>query len=405
MPKIAAALAVFLTVVTCIGYNSARYPVVWEMVALSDGFTRSRRSEPSAPFPESTDSPQSEGLATAASPGESAARRQSDWSSQDDSATARKSTTTRPSSPYASYRDGGSSYADDDSTYADEGGSYADERSSYANEGSGYTDYGSSYRDEGRSYNDSSYDDSSYANDGPSGANDYSSYGNEGYSYDDSSYADESTSDAAEKDEPAERVAMRQKPQRRAGRPEAHGSRYAVDPVAPLSGSNTSGRWDDRSAVGTGDVADEGDVSTQGLSAAERTAGPASEPVRATAGAKYASSPPGTVSPSSDASTYSDPDSHSTDSTQEGPAGESTADATARGTLVPIKPAGPGGHGCEPPGGRSPGDALVAVASGDSTSTCRVERLPPVDQVATLPGARPLDPHDALPVYPSTGGE
>ncbi len=402
MPKIAAALAVSLTVVTCIGFNTARYPVVWEMVALSDGFTRSPRSEPCAPIPESTDSPQSEGLAAPASPGESAARRQSDWSSQDDSATARKSTTTRPSSPYASYGDGGSSYAEDDSTYAEEGGSYAGERSSYADEGSGYTDYGSSYRDEGKSYNDSSY-----ANDGSSSANDYSSYGNEGYSYNDSSYADKSTSDAAEKDEPAERVAMRQEPPRRAGRPEAHGSRYAVDPVAPLSGSNTSGRWDDRSAVGAGDVADEREVGTQGLSAAEGAAGPASEPVQATAAAKYASYPPETPSPSSDAYsyTYSDADSYSTDRPQQEPAGESTAVATAQSNLVPVKPAGTGRFASEPTGSPSPGDALVTVAPGNATSTYRVKRLPPVDQVATFPGARPLGPHDPLPVYPSTGVE
>ena len=367
MPKIAAALAVFLTVVTCIGYNSARYPVVWEMVALSDGFTRSRQSEPSAPFPESTDPPQSEGLATAASPGGTAPRRQSDWPSQEQSETASKSNTARPSSTYATYRDGGSSYQDESKSYDDS--SYANESGSDANEHSGYT-----------------YDGSSGGSEDP---------------------APRQTEDrgAAEKDKPADRVAMRQKRKRKGARNEAHGSQYAVDPVAPLQGATTSGGEDDQPAVGAGDVADEGDVSTQGLIAAERAAGPASEPVWATAGAKYASSPPGTVSPSSDASTYSDPDSHSTDSTQAGPAGESTADATGRGTLVPIKPAGPDGHGCEPPGDRSPGDALVAVTSGDSPSTCRVERLPPVDQVATLPGARPLDPHDALPVYPSAGGE
>ena len=54
MPRIAAALAVLLTVVTCIGFNTARYPVVWEMVAASDGFTRSPQSEQpeAAPQPE-----------------------------------------------------------------------------------------------------------------------------------------------------------------------------------------------------------------------------------------------------------------------------------------------------------------------------------------------------------------
>lgn len=329
MPKIAAALAVFLTVVTCIGYNTARYPAVWEMVALSDGFTRSRRSEPPAPFPESADSPQSEALATAASPGESAPRWQSDWSSREESETASESSAARPSPAYARHHNGSSSHTEDDS-------SRANASSSDANEHSGYPYDGSSGGSEDR--------EPPRAEDGD-----------------------------AEKDKPADRVAsgQKQKGAPKGARNDAQGSQFAVDPVAPLQGSTPSGREDEHSGAGASDVAGESRGDTQGSSAA-RTAADSTG---------------------------------STDPAPEGSAGESTAVAAAGSTLVPIQPAGPDGHGCEPPGGASPDGALVAVDSGDSTSTRRVERLPPVDQVATLPGARPLGPHDALPVYPSTGVE
>ena len=59
MPRIAAALAVLLTVVTCIGFNTARYPMVWDMVAGSGDLTQSRQSEESAAFSQSTAAPQS----------------------------------------------------------------------------------------------------------------------------------------------------------------------------------------------------------------------------------------------------------------------------------------------------------------------------------------------------------
>jgi hypothetical protein len=48
MPRIAATLAVFLTVVTCIGFNTARYPVVWEMAAAPGDSSHADKSEQSA---------------------------------------------------------------------------------------------------------------------------------------------------------------------------------------------------------------------------------------------------------------------------------------------------------------------------------------------------------------------
>jgi len=65
MPRIAAALAVFLTVVTCIGFNTARYPVVWEMVAASNGSSQSHESDQSVVSPQSAAASQS---ATVAGP-------------------------------------------------------------------------------------------------------------------------------------------------------------------------------------------------------------------------------------------------------------------------------------------------------------------------------------------------
>jgi len=521
MPKIAAALAVFLTVVTCIGYNTARYPVVWEMVALSDGFTQSRRSEPPAPFPESADSPPSEGLATATTPDESAPRRRSDWSSQEDSQTARDSNAARPNSSYASYHDGGSPYAEGDSSGEEEDapgaggdssyetyaggdtsyGAYATEGSSDELDASGDSSYGSygsggssydscrsgdssldSYASGGSSYDsydggdsgdtddgssrpdeDYSHDESSHGNDRSDNASGYSGYAHERESYDDTSPFGQSNSDsneppgytydgssggsedrgdpqtedrdAAENDKPAHRVAMRQE-RNRSGAWSDAGTRGAADPVAPLREPAASGRHDDDSTVGAGDVTGGSHVGTQGSSGAWGSADPPSGPVEATAGGKYASGPPESRSASSDgyaySPSYSDADSYSagstvsasagglTDSaasrgsagatvsggsTPRGASGESTADATSESTLVPIQPAGPSSQGGEPPGGVLPDEESTAVASRDYPRIHRVERLPPVDQVATVPGARPLGADDALPVYPSAGVE
>jgi hypothetical protein len=52
MPRIASALTVLLTLVTCIGFNIARYPVVWEMAA-PEGFSQAQQLGQSTAAPQS----------------------------------------------------------------------------------------------------------------------------------------------------------------------------------------------------------------------------------------------------------------------------------------------------------------------------------------------------------------
>lgn len=56
MPRIAASLAVFLAVVTCIGFNTARYPAVWEMLATPDESSQSALPKQPATIPKSSSS-------------------------------------------------------------------------------------------------------------------------------------------------------------------------------------------------------------------------------------------------------------------------------------------------------------------------------------------------------------
>jgi hypothetical protein len=83
MPRIAGALAMLLTAVTCIGFNIARYPMVSEMVAESGGLAPLRQAgQPtaveqssvafeSAAAPESAAEAESEPMVAAAAPGAS----------------------------------------------------------------------------------------------------------------------------------------------------------------------------------------------------------------------------------------------------------------------------------------------------------------------------------------------
>ena len=72
MPKIAAALAVFFTIVTCIGFNIARYPGVWEMAALCEHFSQSDESAESATAPQSAAVAESQATVESGSLSESA---------------------------------------------------------------------------------------------------------------------------------------------------------------------------------------------------------------------------------------------------------------------------------------------------------------------------------------------
>ncbi|MFH1266101.1 MAG: hypothetical protein ABIK89_10265 [Planctomycetota bacterium] len=100
MPRIAAALAVFLTVVTCIGFNTARYPVVWEMLAARDALSQSRKAEEPAGSTQPAAAPQSASF-TESRPG---ANSTAFWESSAESAetTSWESATVEPISAYSS---------------------------------------------------------------------------------------------------------------------------------------------------------------------------------------------------------------------------------------------------------------------------------------------------------------
>ncbi|MFH1918658.1 MAG: hypothetical protein ABIP48_02050 [Planctomycetota bacterium] len=100
MPRIAAALAVFLTVVTCIGFNTARYPMVWEMVAARDGLSQSREADEPAGSTQPAAAPQSASF-TESRPG---ANSTAFWESSAESAetTSWESATVEPISAYSS---------------------------------------------------------------------------------------------------------------------------------------------------------------------------------------------------------------------------------------------------------------------------------------------------------------
>jgi len=100
MPRIAAALAVFLTVVTCIGFNTARYPVVWEMLAARDALSQSREADEPAGSTQPTAAPQSASF-TESRPG---ANSTAFWESSAESAktTSWESATVEPISAYSS---------------------------------------------------------------------------------------------------------------------------------------------------------------------------------------------------------------------------------------------------------------------------------------------------------------
>jgi hypothetical protein len=108
MPRIAASLAVLLTAVTCIGFNTARYPAVWRMLTLSEGAGAADRSDDPTASTQSVAAAEPEALAP------SAPSWPSDGQADDDGtdSTDRESTAGESSPAYVSGEDGSS---DDDS--------------------------------------------------------------------------------------------------------------------------------------------------------------------------------------------------------------------------------------------------------------------------------------------------
>lgn len=148
--------------------------------------------------------------------------------------------------------------------------------------------------------------------------------------------------------------------------------------------------------------AEQDDFSDHGADAREyRASPPAGEPIEAAPSAKYASSrleqgdsPSAPVEEPTDAAGADEP----------GP----------QATLVPVEPAVDAEAGwptteAEPPSRWSAeADSASPSRAGDpddSPSAGPVRRLPPVDQVFTIPAAenRPPRPNQSVPIYPTTG--
>jgi hypothetical protein len=354
MPKIAASLAVLLTAVTCIGFNTARYPVVWEMLAEGDELTQSDRPDDPAA------ASQSEGLASSAADAESASGWQPDWQSDDDRAdsTDWESTTVEPSPAYATGEDGSSYQYSDEDSYQ-----YSDESSySYSDEGS--------YESEEDPYDTNTYSSAGYDQDEWDSPGDYDPYASD----EEPPASDGSGNSWYGEDEPVEQVAMRESWDETAP-PETDASQMGFDPVAPQRQTTT---WVSPYQGNAEDASDPHRSEAWGDEAhASREAGGglADEPTEAAPPARYASYALGSYGDPPDTQTASPGDAADND---DAPEAGGTAPQT---TLAPVKPA----------------------RAGNS----EVIPLPPVDEVATsaVPQAPPAGAEDAIRIYPSTGVE
>jgi hypothetical protein len=388
MPRIAASLAVLLTAVTCIGFNTARYPAVWRMVAGGDGLAQSDRSDdPAAALP-SPAAPQSESLAQSPASAESAASWYSDWQSDDDQAdsTDWESTMVEPNPAYASYEDG-SSYHD-----SDESSLQYSNRNSYR-----YSDEGS--YDSGGGWDDTNTASSpGYAQDELAGSDDYDPYPSDD---DDSAASGGYESWGNDDGESVERVGMRKSSDHKTTEPERNLSQSRFDPVAPQPRPATSRT----SYHGCGEHAsdsDRTDAYGSEANASENAAiSPSDDPVKAPAAARYASYASGTYGDSPDHSPASPGDTMIKVDAHE--AGE----ADPRGSLVPVKPAQTDCDGGESLARRPWGNSLSLPDRVGSSGSSEVIPLPPVDEVSRLAGSepRPTDTEDAIRIYPTTGVE
>jgi hypothetical protein len=311
MPRIAASLAVLLTVVTCIGFNTARYPRVWKMVARADDPAQTALPEPSVSTPQSTDAAEWE--ETLASPGASAPRWESDGSPRQE-APAWESTAPEPTSP-SSYDDA-SCYSYDDSTATYPSGSY----------------------------------------DGDSGASEGSSIGAEGLS---GGYEDGQGR--------ADRVAMRAPPGPMTAEASRFAGRYAADPVAPLHRSTSS--------LASGD--DLGEGVAEGSGDGSQASDPCENVNAYASGARVARPRP------------PDAGSHASGDRFEGGVADGGMD-DSDDALVPIAPSGLRPDATAPREGAQ--ETLLASAARSLPGTSQVQRLPPVDRIATLASADPEPP-------------
>jgi hypothetical protein len=341
MPRIAASLAVLLTAVTCIGFNTARYPAVWQMVAGGDGLAQSDRSDDPAA------APQSESLAQSAAEAESAPSWRSDWQPDDDAAdsTGWESTTVEPTSAYAGYEDGNSS------RYSDEG----------------------SYR---------------YSNDYDTDASDD----------DESAAGGNHDSWESDDDERVEQLAMPESWDQTASAPDTEASQSRFDPVAPQHRPTTSGTSYHAYAEEVSDSDRTEAYGNEVTASEDAVISPTGELVKAPASARYASYPFGVYGDSPDPSPASSGDALAQHDTDEG------GELVPQSTLVPVKPATTESNGGESLARRPWANSLSLPDRVGSSGTSEVVPLPSVDEVSTVavPEARPGVGEDAIPIYPTT---
>ena len=379
MPRIAASLAVLLTAVTCIGFNTARYPAVWQMVAASGGAAQSDRSDGPAA------APQSESLAQPEAEVESAPSWQSDWQSDDDrtDSTDWESTTAEASSAYAGYEEK-DSYGDSgakSSCDSNQGSYRYSDETAYESEGGWYDTPTASSPGYGQNELAGSDDDH------PDAGDDYEPAGDGGYN-----------SCGSDENEPVDRLAMRASAEQTTREPETAVAQSGFDPVAPQHRSATSGTSYD----GYGEEAsgsDRADASGNEASASEDAViGPTEEPVKVPASARYASYPFGAYGEAPDRSPACSGDALAQHDTDE------RGELVPQSTLVPVKPATTESNGGESLARRPWADLLSVPDRVGSSGTSEVVPLPPLDEVSTVaaPEAGPGVGEDAIPIYPTT---
>lgn len=365
MPRIAASLAVLLTAVTCIGFNTARYPAVWQMLAPADGMARSDRSDDPATSPQSVAASQLEDLAPALAIAESSSGWPSDRQSDDgrSDSTDWEPPTAKPSSPYAN--DGKEEEQqqqkkkrkqkkkeEEEDSYHDSGeSSYQD-----SHDGPDRDSDESLYGSDAGSYDSETASSPAYGQDELAGADNYRADADD----EDEAAAGDDDASGDSREERADRVANRESRDQTASEPETNLSPSRFDPVAP-----------------------------------------ADDPVEAPTSARYASYAFGTHGDSRDASPVDSGDAPAPREAEEG------GGVVPKSTLVPVKPAPTASDGNKSLAARPWANSLSLPDHVGSSGTSEVIPLPPVDEVSAVaaPEARPPGTEDAIRIYPTTAIE